>query len=64
MNRKVKKRIYFSADNATDASEIVEELRADGYEVISGPVEVYAPRERSDDGSKTKYRVVIEDGKD
>lgn len=64
----MRRRRYLKARDDKSALEAAEELRASGYEIVSGPVEVYAPRERSDDENITlacrEYRVVVEDGKD
>ena len=64
----MRRRMYLEASDRKSALEAAEELRASGYEIVSGPVEAHAPRERSDDENVNmayrKYRVVVEDGKD
>lgn len=48
------------------AFSIAEELREDGYEIISGPVEAMVPRGEGSDGRPIMvpgYRIVVDDGK-
>ena len=48
------------------AMEVAEELRAKGYEIISGPEEAQVPRGEGSDGKPIMvpgYRIVVDDGR-
>jgi hypothetical protein len=63
----VQERIRFIVNehNFDDAMEIAEGLRAEGYEILSGPRETYIPQGVNDDGTPRMvpgYEVVVDDG--
>lgn len=48
------------------AFKLAEDLRADGYEIISGPDEAMVPRGEGSDGKPVLvpgYRIVVDDGR-
>ena len=48
------------------ALKIAEDLRAEGYEIISGPEEALVPRGEGSDGKPIMvpgYRIIIDDGR-
>ena len=48
------------------AFKVAEDLRAEGYEIISGPTEAMVPRGEGRDGKPIMvpgYRIVVDDGR-
>ena len=48
------------------ALQIVEELRAKGYEIISGPTKAMVPRGQKSDGTPLLvpgYEIIVDDGR-
>lgn len=66
--KRVRERIRFTVNEHSfdNALEVAEGLRAEGYEILSGPREASIPQGVNEDGTPRMvpgYEIIIDDGK-